>query len=148
MKILLAVDGSPASHDATDEVARRSWPTGSVVRVLSAVPPFVPTAAEFMPTAAAFDDFTREQLAQAEGVVTEAGERIAAPGLTVETVVRHGDPRTAILSEADEWNADLIVLGSHGRTGLSRLLLGSVAQAVVGHAHCSVEVVRRRRGQS
>ena len=40
---------------------------------------------------------------------------------------------------------DLIVVGSHGRTGITRLLLGSVAEAVVGHAHCSIEVVRRRQ---
>jgi nucleotide-binding universal stress UspA family protein len=57
--------------------------------------------------------------------------------------VREGDARSAILDEADSWGADLIVVGSHGRTGLKRLVLGSVAAAVVAHAHCSVEVVRR-----
>jgi len=46
--------------------------------------------------------------------------------------------------QADEWGADLIVVGSHGRTGVKRWLLGSVAGAIVSHAPCSVEVVRRR----
>ena len=46
------------------------------------------------------------------------------------------------VDEATEWPADLIVLGSHGYTGLKRWLLGSVAQSVVAHASCSVEVVR------
>ena len=59
--------------------------------------------------------------------------------------MRDGDPRSAIVDEAEEWGADLIVVGSHGYTGLKRWLLGSVAQSVVGHAPCSVEVVRRKQ---
>jgi nucleotide-binding universal stress UspA family protein len=145
MKILLAVDGSSASHHAVEEVAHRPWPTPSIVRVVCAVRPYVPAAAEFIPAAATLEDLLREQRAEAERLVTQAGERIAAPGLTVETVVRDGDPRTAIVGEAEDWGADLIVVGSHGRSGLTRLLLGSVAQAVVAHATCSVQVVRRRR---
>jgi nucleotide-binding universal stress UspA family protein len=53
-----------------------------------------------------------------------------------------GDARMLILDEAKEWKADLIVLGSHGRRGLDRLLMGSVAESVAVHAHCSVEVIR------
>jgi nucleotide-binding universal stress UspA family protein len=53
-----------------------------------------------------------------------------------------GDPKSQILDAAKEWRADMIVLGSHGRTGLGRFLMGSVSQDVVRHAHCSVEVFR------
>jgi nucleotide-binding universal stress UspA family protein len=53
-----------------------------------------------------------------------------------------GDPKSQILDVAKEWKADMIVVGSHGRTGLNRFLMGSVSQGVVNHAHCSVEVVR------
>ena len=53
-----------------------------------------------------------------------------------------GDPRAFILDAAKTWAADLIVLGSHGRHGLERFLLGSVSEAVAVHAHCSVEIVR------
>jgi nucleotide-binding universal stress UspA family protein len=81
----------------------------------------------------------------AEDIVLRALERLEKDGLHVDTIVREGDPRTEIVDEATEWRADLIVVGSHGHTGLTRLLLGSVAQAVVAHAPCSVEVVRRRR---
>jgi nucleotide-binding universal stress UspA family protein len=84
------------------------------------------------------------QAEEADRHTKAAGERIAAPGLTVETAVQEGDPRSVILDAADDWKADLIVVGSHGRTGLKRLVLGSVAQSVVAHASCSVEVVRRR----
>jgi nucleotide-binding universal stress UspA family protein len=62
--------------------------------------------------------------------------------------VRQGDPRTVIIDEAKAWSADLIVVGSHGYTGIKRLLLGSVAQSVVSHAPCSVEVVRPKDDQT
>jgi nucleotide-binding universal stress UspA family protein len=94
---------------------------------------------------ATFDDIRQRQRTEAERLTSDAGERIAAPSLSVDTIVREGDPRTEIIGAADEWKADLIVVGSHGRTALERLLLGSVAQAVVAHAHYSVEVVRRSR---
>ena len=145
MRILLAVDGSSPSQDAIDEVAGRLWPTPTSVRVISVVRPYVPPAAEFVPGAFAPHELLLQHEKQAEQVVTQAAERLARDGLSVETAVCQGDPRAVIVDEADEWKADLIVVGSHGHPALSRLLLGSVAQAVVAHARCSVEVVRRRR---
>jgi nucleotide-binding universal stress UspA family protein len=65
-------------------------------------------------------------------------------GLAIDKSVREGDPRHEIVDEAKRWPADLIVVGSHGYTGWKRWLLGSVAQSVVSHAPCSVEVVRKR----
>ena len=53
-------------------------------------------------------------------------------------------PKSVIIDEAEEWGADLIVVGSHGRTGIKRWLLGSVAQSIVSQAPCSVYVVRER----
>jgi universal stress protein A len=71
-----------------------------------------------------------------------ASARLRAAGFSVETLFRLGDARIEILRAAEEWPADLIILGSHGRTGVSRWLLGSVAEHVVRHARCSVEVAR------
>jgi len=65
-------------------------------------------------------------------------------GISSETVVRQGDARSVIVDEAMEWSADLIVVGSHGYSGIKRWLLGSVAHSVVAHAPCSVQVVRKR----
>jgi nucleotide-binding universal stress UspA family protein len=144
MKILLAVDGSAASEAAIDEIRHRPWPTPSTVRILCVIQPYVPPALEMVPTDGTLRDIRERQAADADGFTRQAGECIAAPGLSVETAVSEGDPRTVIVDAADEWDADLIVVGSHGRTGLKRLVLGSVAQSVVAHAHCSVEVVRRR----
>lgn len=53
-----------------------------------------------------------------------------------------------LLAIAKEWGADLIVVGSHGLRGITRLLIGSVAEAVAMHAHCSVEVIRQRVTES
>jgi len=145
MRILLAVDGSSPSQEAVDELARRPWPTASRMRIMSVVQTYVPTAAEFVPGALTTQELRQQHLKYAEDLVLRAAARLEGTGLHVDTIVREGDPRTEIVDEATDWRADLIVVGSHGRTGLTRLLLGSVAQAVVAHAPCSVEVVRRRR---
>jgi nucleotide-binding universal stress UspA family protein len=147
MKILLAIDGSTHSQDAVDEIAGRPWPTGTTVRVVSVIRPYAPPATEVVLAAATVDTVRKQQTDEAEALTARAGERLAEPGLSVETLVREGDARSAILDEAESWDADLIVVGSHGRTGLKRLVLGSVAAAVVAHAHCSVEVVRRRHSR-
>ena len=144
MRILLAIDGSSHSQAAVDEVARRPWPSKSTVRVMSVFQPYTPPATEFVLAGATLEDIRQQQVSTAEEIATRAVDALTSTGVATETAVREGDPRSAIVDEAEEWGADLIVVGSHGRTGLSRWLLGSVAQAVVGHAPCSVEVVRQR----
>jgi nucleotide-binding universal stress UspA family protein len=144
MKILLAIDGSAPSQDAIEEVARRPWPSPSTLRILSVIQPYTPPATEIVLASATLEEVRQRQAQDAEQLTRQAREGVSASGLSVETAVREGDPRTAIIDAADEWQADLIVVGSHGRTGLTRLVMGSVAQAVVAHAHCSKEVVRRR----
>jgi nucleotide-binding universal stress UspA family protein len=64
--------------------------------------------------------------------------------LRISCAVLEGSPRETIVDEADRWGADLIVMGSRGLSALNRLLLGSVSNAVVHHAKCSVEIVRKR----
>jgi|SRR5690349_739668 len=145
MRILLAVDGSSPSQEAVDELARRPWPTPSSMRIISVVRPYIPSATEFVPGTLTTQEVRQQHLEHAEDILLRAAERLEKAGLHIDTVVREGDPRAEIVDEATDWRADLIVVGSHGHTGLTRLLLGSVAQAVVAHAPCSVEVVRRRR---
>lgn len=149
MKILLAIDDSNYSEAATEAVASRPWPQGTIVRVLSAVEHIIPPATTLWYDAAGSLDWAQEQLAKrAEQLTASAARRLEAAGLAVDAVVRHGDPRAVIVDEAKEWSADLIVVGSHGYTGIRRLLLGSVAQSVVSHAPCSVEVVRPKDDQA
>jgi nucleotide-binding universal stress UspA family protein len=143
MKILLAIDDSPYSADAVEEVATRPWPAGTTVRVLSAVD-VTPIATEPAFVASLDIDTLRNEIARRyKEVMSRAAGTLQEKGLNVEMVVRDGDPRSVIVDEAKEWSANLVVVGSHGYTGVKRWLLGSVAHSVVSHAPCSVEVVRK-----
>jgi nucleotide-binding universal stress UspA family protein len=135
MKILLAVDGSSCSDAAVDEVARRPWPAGSSVKVLTA----------FELPINYFQEMDIALRKQAEDIIDRALQKLKArvdKSISIDAVLLPGPPRTVILEEAESWGADLIVLGSHGYRAWERFLLGSVSQAVVSHAKCSVEVVR------
>jgi nucleotide-binding universal stress UspA family protein len=87
----------------------------------------------------------KEARTRAEEAVADARKTLNDVGLNICEceATPEGEPRSFILDEAKAWGADLIVLGSHGRQGWDRLLMGSVAESVALHAHCSVEVVRR-----
>jgi len=151
MRILLAVDGSPFSEAAVSEVALRPWPAASEVKVVTAFQvPMIPTpevwaiSSEYLP---ALEQIAREQ---SQSIVDAAVAALAGgldKSLTVSGEVLQGLPREAILEEAEKWNADLIVMGSHGYGAWRGFLLGSVSRAVVTQAKCSVEVVHRRQGQ-
>ena len=67
---------------------------------------------------------------------------VVGSGFDASASVREGDPKTVILDCATEWGADLIVVGSHGRKGVARFVLGSVSEVVARYARCSVEIVR------
>ena len=150
LKVLLATDGSDCSLLAAHSIASRPWPAGTEIRVLSVVEPCTsplfhvpfPRAAEETLRAQAMER-TQKAIREAEEIVVQAGLRAS------ETIsVLLGEPQSIIATEAEQWEADLIVLGSHGRRGFNRLLLGSVSEAVALHAGCSVEVVRATPSRS
>jgi len=147
MKILLAVDGSPCSDVAVEEVARRPWPEGSSIKVLTAYElPAPPTPEGWALPLDYFKDLDIALQKQARNTVDRALQTLKSKldkSVLLDAALVPGPPRTLILDEAESWGADLIMLGSHGYRAWERLLLGSVSQAVVSHAKCSVEVVRR-----
>ena len=146
MKILLAVDGSPYSDAAVEEVARRPWPEGSSIKVLTAFElPIPPTPEAWALPVNFFADMDIALRKQAQDIVDGAIHKLKSKlntSIALDGVLLPGPPRTVILDEAESWGADLIVLGSHGYRAWERFLLGSVSEAVVSHAKCSVEVVR------
>jgi len=148
MKILLAIDGSACSDAAVEEVARRPWPESSSLKVLAAYElPTPPTPAAWALPLNYFEDMDIALRDQAEIIVNEAIKTLKAKmnkTISLDGLVLPGPARTVILDEAESWGADLIVVGSHGYRAWERFLLGSVSQAVVSHAKCSVEVVRCR----
>jgi nucleotide-binding universal stress UspA family protein len=148
MKILLAVDGSVCSKAAVNSVADRPWPEGSEVKIVSAMEIlYVPTTETLVLPDIYYKELERVAKEQAEAAVKYAAERIRSgmsSGLEITTKITSGSAREVILDEAESWDADLIVLGSHGHGGWQRFLLGSVSHAVATHAHCSVEIVRQK----
>lgn len=148
MRILLAVDGSDSSEAAVDEVVRQHFPAKSEVRIISAVEPpsFPGTFPGENVSVSLYDAIEKTAREWAHAAVETAAARLRAGEhsrhLNVTTSVIAGSPKRVILEEADRFDADLIVVGSHGHGMLERFLLGSVSQAVALHARCSVEIVR------
>lgn len=147
MKLLLALDDSPFAPVVIDALVAHFRPVGTDVRVLHVLewPAPLPLSLAFAEGASAaadvvaFHDAARRRAGE---LVEHASGRLRAAGFTVTDEVREGDARHAILDCATEWQPDVIVLGSHGRRGLGRFLLGSVSEGIVRHAPCSVHVVR------
>jgi nucleotide-binding universal stress UspA family protein len=139
MKILFATDGSEFSRLAAQSVAARPWPSETQVKVLSVVEPLV----RLITRADNSLEEDRSEVDIARAAVKEAEDLIGGAGLTVISDAAKGDPKEQITMSAKAWSADLAVVGSHGRRGLKRWLLGSVSEAVARHASCSVEVIRK-----
>ncbi len=122
-RAVLAWDGSPTASAALDAVRKWAILADTDVRVV---------------TVAAHE----ADAVEAQRFADEAVARLREAGRTAATEVREGDAATEIIQAAQAVSADLIVIGTHGRTGLARLTLGSVASNVTRHAPCSVLVVR------
>jgi len=144
MKILLAIDDSKFSEAATQAVIRQMKPEGAEVCVLHVV-----EALLLMPDLRAG---TMREIEASEERFRKRGRELAgrqaqqlkAAGFDARAAVKEGDHRAEIIDYANQWGADLIVLGSHGRKGLDRFLMGSVAEYVARHAKCSVQIVRMK----
>jgi nucleotide-binding universal stress UspA family protein len=144
LRILLATDCSDYSAAAARSIAARPWPDGSEVRIVSVVEQIVPAADPWYAAGAVATRVREDNTKTSKEAVNAAEEIVASAGIKTETAVLEGSPKRRIVEESKAWGADLIVVGSHGRRGLTRYLLGSVSEAVAMHAHCSVEVIRDR----
>jgi nucleotide-binding universal stress UspA family protein len=134
-RIVFATDGSKFSAIAAERAIAFAKSYGGDMLVLSVVD--VPS--EFYAEAPqAVDDLVR----QAKGYVAAVKAQAEAAGVKTETFVGEADAYQAVNKLAQDQHADMIIIGSHGRTGLRRLLMGSVAESVIGHAPCPVLVVK------
>jgi nucleotide-binding universal stress UspA family protein len=135
-KVLLATDGSPASEPASEQAIDLAIQVEARLLVVSVV------GGSARPSEAPMDGAdSRDALtSKAQGLVARA----RAAGVNASFLVWEGEPGDAIVAAADAETADIIVVGSHGRSGVSRFLIGSVSDFVVRHAHCPVMVVRGR----
>jgi nucleotide-binding universal stress UspA family protein len=134
-RILVAVDGSEFSKMALDQAISLGTTCNSSIFVVGVV--------DLYPEQLAVAPSLEEKLSgEVRGHLDEARAKVEAANIPCETIVRiNGQPHEAIIQEAKGRDVDLIVMGTHGRTGLKRVLIGSVAQKVIGHAPCPVLVV-------
>jgi nucleotide-binding universal stress UspA family protein len=134
--ILLPTDGSEGAETALDHALELAGTYGSTLHVLFVV------NTTYLGSGAAEATTTETLRSTGERIVEEAVERAAERDIDVVGETRNGDPYTQILDYADETGSDLIVMGTHGRSGLDRYLLGSVTEKVVRTADAPVLTVR------
>jgi nucleotide-binding universal stress UspA family protein len=147
MKILLAVDDSACSTAAADAVIRQFRPRETEVRALNVDewPKGLPISMQFAGGESAANDLcVLHETVQHKNraLVADVATRLERAGFSARTELRAGDASREIVDAAAAWQPDLIVMGSHGRRGFNRLMLGSVSDHVMRHADCSVEVIR------
>lgn len=149
MKLLLAIDDSRFAEAAIQTVLSQVRQDHTQVLVVHALDwsglmpsPFPPVGVQPMLSVPRLESIIESETQRAHDLVKTAAERLRSAGFDSSVSIREGDPKMVILDCATEWKADLIVVGSHGRKGLTRFLLGSVSDAVARHAHCSVEIAR------
>ncbi|AIF85521.1 universal stress protein UspA-like protein [Candidatus Nitrososphaera evergladensis SR1] len=145
-KILVAVDKSEHAVRAFDYAVRLSMVTGANISVLHVVTP--PVAGEEGVSAAQLADSLRKEgdhlIAQLKSRVEmqfgiRAGETTT---ITIDYLIKEGSPAKVIITSAKQSDADLIIVGSSGTSGVKELLLGSVSHAVSNHASCPVLIVK------
>lgn len=149
MKLLLAIGDSKFAEAAIQAVISQIRQDHTQVLVLHALDwsdfmptPFPAVGAQPMFSVPQLESIIEDKTRRAHDLVKHAAERLRSAGFDASTSVREGDPKMVILDCVAEWSPDLIVMGSHGRKGVTRFVLGSVSEAVSRHAHCSVEIAR------
>jgi nucleotide-binding universal stress UspA family protein len=142
--ILLPTDFSDCGNYALAYAASLARKFSASIICVHVIEPIVPTVGysgmtEPLPIA----DISEQLEDSAERELPKLAECEECSGLTVEELIVHGEAASEIVRVAQERNVDLIVIASHGRTGLGRILFGSTAEAVVRHASCPVLVVKQ-----
>jgi nucleotide-binding universal stress UspA family protein len=145
MRVLIALDDSAHSKAALSSVLSRPWPEGSLFNVITVVEPFHPEYAgwqtSYVPLAIEAQKLINESatqlISEAKGELEKTFGSDKVSGEAIEGYIKE-----RILDVARTWKSDLIVVGSHGRRGFTKFLLGSVSEAIAAHATCSVQIVK------
>jgi len=147
MKALIAYDGSACADAALDDLKRAGLPSKVEAMVVTVAELWLPPpSAAFKPVLTAATEPLPAPVEAARNLAIAASQRLQTifPAWDVHAETLVGSPASTIINKADEWEPDLIVVGSHGRSALGRFILGSVSQKIVTEAHCSVRVARSR----
>ncbi len=149
MKVLIAVDDSKCSDVAVEKVSCRPWRGDTEFLVLTVVPPSPVEYARLRRADA--NSYERRHEAKRRMSRLTVDRHVLflqnkLPGNSVTGKVLEGDIRELIAQEARQWEADFVIMGTHGRTGFARFLWGSVSEYVATRVPCSVEILKN--GQS
>ena len=139
-KILVAIDNEPIAAHAADIGAELARLAGAEMAFIHVIDPALVNASD---TGIQPDVFVASAKEEAKKLIDDFRKRLPQQVTALE-FVQIGLPLTEIVNAAKDWPADLIVIGSHGRGGITRALLGSVAEGVMRHAPCPVLVVRAK----
>lgn len=147
MKVLVASSGSQdESDDPISAAASFPWPVGSEIRVLTVAhviePAVVGVGPGMVSGMADVHEIQQTADAGARTAASNAAAQLQHRGLQAHGIIMEGDPETAITDYARSWGADLIVVGTHQRSSMERLFLGSVSQSVVKHSPCPVLLIK------
>lgn len=137
-RILIAVDGEPLAAHAAELGVELASSLGAEIAFVLAIDPGLSQAPGITPA-----DLIAEAEREGRRLIAELRQLRLQTHASLE-FIHVGKPASEIVRTAKEWSADIIVIGSHGRHGIQRALLGSVAEAVMRHAPCPVLVVRAR----
>ncbi|NHC04073.1 universal stress protein [Acinetobacter sp. 187] len=141
--ILVPVDDSPISYAAIEHAEALAKAFGSKITVMSVLSVDPLRSIDFYKVAPAITDYVLEAEQNAQGRLNDIQLSFQNHGLEVKTlIIRSVPPATGILNIAEEIHADLIVMGSHGRKGFRKFILGSVAQEVLSLSHIPVLIVK------
>ena len=141
-RILVATDGSKYSIAAASEAIGIAKRCRASLYVVSVVPTESASPFDIVHSEMQHEMIAKKEFRDGEKNVNDLLVVAKQEGVRVEGLVVEGRPYEAIVEYAREKGVDLIVMGSHGRTGLERLLMGSVTERVVGHADCSVLIAK------
>lgn len=159
MKLLIGYDGSDCAEASLDDLQRAGLPADAEALVMTVaeiwLPPPPPSSYEILEEAREVQVpadlkrvYSRESVAvkEAAALAERARERISTnfPAWTVTSEASCGSPAWELVFKSDQWQPDLLVVGSHGRSVITRLVLGSVSQRVLAEARCSVRIARGR----
>lgn len=158
MKILIAYDGSTCADDALNDLPRAGMPREADALIVRVEERWLSTPSDYQTieeVSVATNSVAAKSAREAEEPeitandesrtsLARASQRLTSyfPEWTTETLSLIGSPAREVIASAREWNADLIVVGSHGQSGIKRFLLGPVSHKIANEAHCSVRVVR------
>ncbi len=141
-KLLVATDGSKYSMAAASEAMGIAKRSGAELLVISVVLSETASPFDIVHTEMQHEMIAQKEFREGEKNVNDLLVIAKQEGVKVEGLIIEGRPYEAIVEYAREKGVDLIVMGSHGRTGMERLLMGSVTERVVGHAACAVLIVK------